>query len=218
MVPLSNHCPRPRPPLFASRSPFSFNSGIVSIRTMASSEVDNGHTAEGVNTHQLRLLYLPMDEIEPFERYRPGGYHPVRIGDRFCSRYQVVHKLGFGTSSTIWLARDEKMSTYVAIKIAIAEIEFSRESDILRLLEQPDSHPGRTMIPPLLDEFDIHGPDGTHRCFVTDAARMSIAEACAASSHRLFQLPVARVIVAQLVRAVAFLHYRGVVHSGKRCE
>jgi serine/threonine-protein kinase SRPK3 len=33
-------------------------------------------------------------------------YYLVRIGHIFQNRYQVVGKLGFGISSTLWLARD----------------------------------------------------------------------------------------------------------------
>jgi serine/threonine protein kinase len=42
---------------------------------------------------------------------------------------------------------------------------------------------------------------------------MSLAEAKDASSIRLFQLPVARAMAAQLVQAVAFLHCLGIVHG-----
>jgi hypothetical protein len=30
----------------------------------------------------------------------------MNIGDVFASSYQVVGKVGFGTTSTVWLARD----------------------------------------------------------------------------------------------------------------
>lgn len=43
----------------------------------------------------------------------------------------------------------------------------------------------------------------------------SLGEAKDASSIRLFQLPVARAMAAQLVQAVAFLHSQGIVHGGK---
>jgi serine/threonine protein kinase len=44
---------------------------------------------------------------EPFELYRPGGYHPVHIGDTLChSRYTIIRKLGWGQYSTVWLAKD----------------------------------------------------------------------------------------------------------------
>lgn len=38
--------------------------------------------------------------------YRFGGYHPVRLGDIYNSRYKVVRKLGYGQNSTVWLALD----------------------------------------------------------------------------------------------------------------
>ena len=45
-------------------------------------------------------------EEEYFEDFKTGKYYPVRIGDVFASKYQVVGKLGFGVSSTVWLAHD----------------------------------------------------------------------------------------------------------------
>jgi len=45
-------------------------------------------------------------EEEQFEEFKTGRYYPVNIGDIFNLKYQVVGKLGFGVSSTAWLARD----------------------------------------------------------------------------------------------------------------
>lgn len=45
-------------------------------------------------------------EEERFEEFKKGHYYPVNIGDVLVSRYQVLGKLGFGTTSTVWLARD----------------------------------------------------------------------------------------------------------------
>ena len=62
--------------------------------------------------------YASVDEVEDISRYRPGGYHPVQIGDMFSSfatphddprllpRYRILHKLGWGSYATVWLARD----------------------------------------------------------------------------------------------------------------
>lgn len=38
--------------------------------------------------------------------YRPGGFHPVYIGDVFKDRYKVLNKIGYGVYSTVWLVRD----------------------------------------------------------------------------------------------------------------
>ena len=44
---------------------------------------------------------------EDASEYRAGGYHPVKLGDRFSGdRYVVLKKLGYGAYSTVWLARD----------------------------------------------------------------------------------------------------------------
>ena len=53
-----------------------------------------------------RDFHFAGPEAESPDRYRPGGYHPVHIGDFVHERYKVIHKLGFGTFSTVWLARD----------------------------------------------------------------------------------------------------------------
>ena len=160
--------------------------------------------------------YTPLEDVEQLERYRPGGYHPIVIGDRLHDRYRIVHKLGFGAYSTIWLARDEEAARYVAIKISVADGS-PQESNILRQLGSvypKDRLPKNANIPSLLDEFVIKGPNGEHRCFVTPPARMSLSEGREASYTRLFQLPVARAIAAQLIQVVAFLHSQGVVHAG----
>jgi serine/threonine-protein kinase SRPK3 len=45
--------------------------------------------------------------VEDVHGYKPGGYHPVTLGDEFSrGRYKVVRKLGHGDFSTVWLCRD----------------------------------------------------------------------------------------------------------------
>lgn len=45
-------------------------------------------------------------EEEAVPSYVPEDYYPVYINEVFRSRYQVVTKLGFEVSSTVWLCRD----------------------------------------------------------------------------------------------------------------
>ena len=68
-----------------------------------------------------RPAYHHIDDVERLDNYRPGGYHPIRIGDNLQERYRIVHKLGYGSFSTTWLARDEQLAKYVAVKVGTAD-------------------------------------------------------------------------------------------------
>jgi serine/threonine-protein kinase SRPK3 len=117
------------------------------------------------------------------------------------------------------------MARYVAVKIAVSDLDRPFESSILRSLlsdkeSTGDTQAGIATIPAILDEFEVEGPEiegsrRKHHCLVTTPARMSLAEAREVSDRRLFQPSVAHAIAAQLIEAVAFLHSRGVVHAGK---
>ncbi|KAF4219466.1 hypothetical protein CNMCM6457_003032 [Aspergillus fumigatiaffinis] len=192
--------------------------GVILVRRKKSSPNDTTEKRSFTYTSGTGE-YIPVDDVEKLERYRPGGYHPITIGAWLNDRYRIVHKLGFGTYSTVWLARDQQTKNYVAIKITVAagDPADSQESNILRQLGvaglKTESHAGATYIPRILDKFSISGPNGIHWCFVSAPGMMSLVEAKDASSVRLFQLPVARAIAAQLVQAVAFLHSQGIVHG-----
>lgn len=56
-------------------------------------------------------------EDEGIEDYKIGGYHPVHVGEVLQNRYVTIQKLGWGHFSTVWLSKDFKYNTYVAIKI-----------------------------------------------------------------------------------------------------
>lgn len=168
------------------------------------------------NTFTFEPLYEPLEGVERLENYRPGGYHPVKIGDQFRGRYRIVHKLGYGSYSTTWLARDEQNMKYVAVKICTADSS-SQEFDIVSILAG-SRHPfikcqGEKMIPSVIDTFNIQGPNGNHSCYVTIPARASLADVKDGSWIRLFQPNVCRILAAQLATAVEYIHTRGFVHG-----
>ena len=52
---------------------------------------------------------VPASEVleeEWFEKFKKRQYYPANIGEVLDSRYQILGKLGFGSTSTVWLARD----------------------------------------------------------------------------------------------------------------
>ena len=58
------------------------------------------------NPFSARDFHFVGPGLESLDRYRPGGYHPVHIGDVYDEKYRVLHKLGYGSHSTVWFARD----------------------------------------------------------------------------------------------------------------
>ncbi|KAJ5116178.1 hypothetical protein N7456_000526 [Penicillium angulare] len=168
----------------------------------------------------FRPLYHYIEDMEPLERYGSGGYHPVLIGDRFQDRYQVVQKLGYCAYSTVWLSRDDVCNRHVALKICTADSnphELTVLSDLSNSRQPSNQSLGKAMMPSVLDAFKIEGVNGTHACYVTHPARMSLDDAKDASYDRLFTLEVARALAAQLTVAVDYIHAQGLVHGDIRC-
>lgn len=156
--------------------------------------------------------YHYIEDVEDIEDYKNHGYHPIHIDDRLQHRYRIVHKLGHGTFSTAWLAHDERTASYVAVKVCTADAE-TKELDILSQLTHETAH-AKTMIPVVLDRFEINGPNGTHPCLVTVPARCSLRTSKEASKFRMFQLEVASALATQLLLAISFIHSQGYAHGG----
>ena len=52
-----------------------------------------------------------LDEKAPLEEektphYSTQSFYPARLGEILADRYQIATKVGYGSSSTVWLARD----------------------------------------------------------------------------------------------------------------
>ncbi|KAJ5762040.1 uncharacterized protein N7511_005422 [Penicillium nucicola] len=81
------------------------------------------------NPKITRMNKSQQIEEETIPDYIASRYHPTRIGQVFQDRYQVVGKLGFGASSTAWLARDMNCRSYVTLKIFINSTSLGQQSD-----------------------------------------------------------------------------------------
>lgn len=74
---------------------------------MVDPESTNMATAEdSTGSASLPREQSPEDVEEGRDVYRPGGFHPVYIGDVYHDRYKVLNKIGYGGYSTVWLVRD----------------------------------------------------------------------------------------------------------------
>lgn len=179
----------------------------------------------GFSDHAMNIhpgAYFCEIDAEPLERYKPGGYHPVRIGDRFQDgRYRILHKLGWGGYSTVWLAHDSRASRLTAVKILVAERSTStREADILRQISadaHSHSHPhrGQAHLGKILDMFDHNGPNGTHKCLLLDLEGTNAQDL--AQQYSSGRLPgcMAWTISKQITQALAFLHSIDICYAGQ---
>jgi hypothetical protein len=84
-------------------------------------------------TEDEPIAYNWIRGVESIERYTPGGYHPVMVGDTLHKRYRIVDKLGSGGYSTVWLAHDDKLDAYVAPKVCIADAPPPRDKGAERV-------------------------------------------------------------------------------------
>ena len=166
-----------------------------------------------------RSIYQWQEFVEDLEGYQKGGYHPVRIGDVYSEgRYRIIHKLGFGSYSTVWLARDLRSNRYVALKIIVADVfEASSESRILHhLIKTYDPNfAGYSYLSVLWDDFSISGPNGQHRCLVNKPARRSVESLKGVRNDWLVPIEIARRVSAQAILGLQSIHRSGIIHGGK---
>ncbi|KAF7715949.1 Uncharacterized protein PECH_004628 [Penicillium ucsense] len=138
--------------------------------------------------------YISPIEAEPLYRYRQGGYHPVTLGE--CL------KAG-------------RTETYVAVKITVAEQEHDRETRELQTMRELASyHPSPTHVVQLLDDFDLTGPNGFHKCLVYELLGPNIPDVIDAhfSGGRL-PGGLAKIIAKQSLVGLNDLHQRNIGHG-----
>ncbi|KKZ60343.1 hypothetical protein EMCG_04901 [[Emmonsia] crescens] len=159
-------------------------------------------------------------EEETLPGYHLGKYYPVRLGEIFDKRYRVVGKLGYGTTSTVWLAHDSVESRYVALKLYVANLNNTRELKAYECLDEADEkdHPGKTLIRKLLGSFqvDSHSSNGSssHLCLVHEPLGPSLKEILDLMPPYSFHLGFLRPVLRNILIAVDFLHARaGIIHS-----
>ncbi|KAM0547814.1 hypothetical protein ACHAPJ_010160 [Fusarium lateritium] len=117
-------------------------------------------------------------DAEPLHRYQSGGYHPLSLGEYLKGdRYKILHKLGWGSYSTTWAAKDKKNDQYVAVKIAVADKRHNRELEVLQAVSTlPKHQPGRSHLNNMLDHFTLTGPNGAHHCLVLELTGPSVSD------------------------------------------
>ncbi|KAH7268816.1 kinase-like domain-containing protein [Fusarium solani] len=157
-------------------------------------------------------------EEEELPDYVADRFYPVRLGRVFHGRYKTIAKLGFGSSSTIWLARDLSDHRYVALKVYVHTSRFHRELPLYKDMSPKlatTENAGRKNIRQLLDSFEIDGPHGQHVALVFQPAQMSLRDMkLVFRKEGGFDEMSVKGAVEELLKALDFLHSEAhVVHT-----
>ncbi|AEO68227.1 uncharacterized protein THITE_2117654 [Thermothielavioides terrestris NRRL 8126] len=180
--------------------------------------------AHGDGTAETSRDQTGIKDIEEGSRaYRPGGFHPVYIGDVYASRYKILNKIGYGAYSTVWLVRDlskpdDDEHKFRALKVLSAEAYspdkpiFERE--ILTHLRDGDRRQlGYRYVCHLVDDFEHNGPNGTHVCLVFELMGETLRSFGAWFKESMIPYPVMRRFAIQLLLALDFAHEHNVIHT-----
>ncbi|KAH8719925.1 Serine/threonine-protein kinase SRPK [Beauveria bassiana] len=116
------------------------------------------------------------EERLPF--YICDEYYPMQIGEVIHVHYQVVAKLGYGVTSTVWLARDLRDAKYWALKVYINTMQHNQELLVYKhLANAPTNTPtelGFQNVRQSHESFQIDGPAGKHDVLVMKPLGMSL--------------------------------------------
>lgn len=157
-------------------------------------------------------------EMEKLVGYQPGGHHPIHLGDELCNgRFRVIHKLGYGGSSIVWLCRDQSQSnpTYVAVKILVAHLQEAECRELRVFQDQNLHHLSRYFCLPK-EQFTSESPNGTHLCLVLPVLGPTVNHAAwIFNEERDPDGIMLRQVSRSLVEAVASLHSYSICHAGK---
>ncbi|KAJ5551034.1 hypothetical protein N7461_005732 [Penicillium sp. DV-2018c] len=155
-------------------------------------------------------------EEETLPTYSPEKYYPVQQGDIFNNRYQVLSKLGYGVTSTVWFALDLVESTYVVLKIYTLGHAREHELNVYNPINTVETdHPGRKFIRKLFGHFFVDGPHGRHLCLVHEPCGVNATELLGRIPGRIMSLEDMKPAIRQLLGVLDFLHaVAHVVHTG----
>ena len=159
--------------------------------------------------------------------YRPGGYHPVILGEVFHKKYKVEAKLGWGHFSTVWLVSDLTRSSKDVHKLAAMKVQKSAKhyseaaEDEMRLLSKihEQDKGGEQHVVAMLDSFWHRGPNGNHACLVFEVLGDNLLTWIKRYHYKGLPIEFAKMIAKDVLKGLAFLHDAcGIIHTDLKPE
>ncbi|XP_075951350.1 SRSF protein kinase 1a [Anarhichas minor] len=170
------------------------------------------------------ILGSDDEEQEDPNDYCKGGYHHVKVGDRYNGKYHVIRKLGWGHFSTVWLAWDIQVKRFVAMKVVKSAEHYTEtavdEIKLLRSVRNSDPNdPNREMVVQMVDDFKISGINGTHVCMVFEVLGHHLLKWIIKSNYQGLPLPCVKSIIRQVLQGLDYLHTQcQIIHTDIKPE
>ncbi|KAJ5547498.1 hypothetical protein N7513_004732 [Penicillium frequentans] len=172
-------------------------------------------------------------EEEKLAWYSKDNFFPVKIGDVFHSKYQVVGKLGYGGYSTRFkvnpfhdcaslgereLSNRYREHVYVTLKLyELDSAHAEREIEVYEHLKRLKScHAGTVLVRTVLDKFQLRSTDGSHfyQCLIHPPLGMSLFELRNRCPRKVFPENLLKPTLIHILLALDFLHAEAhVIHT-----
>jgi serine/threonine-protein kinase SRPK3 len=184
------------------------------------------------------MFYTPvyqescLDFPEDVEQYKPGGSHPLAIGQIVGGgRFQIVHKLGSGGMATAWLVRNlvsdaTDGSGLFCLKVVRADhspmcAEDAAEVAIPKALAAANAELRKHLLV-ATESFIEVGPNGSHLCTISDVGGPSLSSMheCPGRviGNRRLRGEHSRNVARQVTEFVCGMHSAGYAHGGACCD
>lgn len=185
-------------------------------------DTSENHSGPAFETEEI----LDTKNEESLKDYKPGGYHPAFKGETYNNnRYTLIRKLGWGHFSTVWLAKDNSNSSYVAMKIVRSDKIYSTAAkDEISILKRLTSNSKKNKIGShytlnLLDHFIHFGPNGEHIIMVFEVLGENLLSIIKKYQHKGIPVIYVKQIAKQLLLGLDYMHrFCGVIHTDIKPE
>lgn len=173
-------------------------------------------------------------EEEDSEDYRKGGYHPIKLSEKFNNgAYEVVGKLGWGHFSTVWMAKSmlavnptsssSCWNSFVALKVVKSEKKYVETAlDEIKLLNASQNgrkgEKGENFIVKLLDSFTHEGPNGKHVCMAFELMGCNLLKLIKKYDYKGLPVPMVKRISRQVLLGLKQLHDSNIIHTDLKPE
>lgn len=182
-------------------------------RATAPGAMDGEHN-DRIEYRPIQFAFVDNTHVEEHEEYQPGGFHPIHLDDVYDGgRYRVIHKLGSGGFSTVWMAQDLQSKTLVSLRFMKAQVSASYEAGPALTMNDEVLINSDCFVTPMRS-FWVDGPNGRHSCQVLPLVGPNLEVLSSPDTCSRFTPTFAAHLARQAALAMWMLHSRGKCHGG----